>query len=62
MKTTILLDQMCEAGTEIMDNPQNTKTESFSLEIVDMGNMDNFSGLRNNRAFDFWKSKEEDIY
>ena len=60
MKTTVL---EAATGAEIdMMDPQNTTTTSESLEVVDMGIAESFSELRNNKAFDFWKSSEENLY
>jgi len=49
------------AKTEVIE-PQDTRTTSVSLEIIEMNAVDNLSELRNNSAFDFWNASAEDIY
>jgi hypothetical protein len=50
------------AGITEIIGPQNTKTTSISLMLSDVEGTENFYELRNNSAFNFWNSSEEDQY
>ena len=50
------------AGITEIVGPQNTKTTSISLMFPDVETTENFYEFRNNPAFDFWNSSEEDLY
>jgi len=59
MRTT--MDYATSAETEVME-PQNTNTTSVSFEIAEMQIVEDFYELRNNSAFAFWNSPEENLY